>query len=360
MLVVNLSMLGTRPTGLGVYAERCARALSERFEISVVAGNGFVPEAPRLASAPASVAIGAGKGAAIKRALWARSVALPGVRLLYSPTHHALPRAGRQVITIHDLICLRFPKQHRMQYWYFRYLLPGILKRCTAVFTVSETTRRDIAEHYGFPLERIHVVPNGVDSARFAPQAGEPKTSGEPYLLMVGARYPHKNVQEVLSVGSLWSGKYKLVVASCGGEYRAQLEAQATSLGLLDRIEFLDYVDDARLRQLYREAAALLYPSHWEGFGIPPLEALASGTQVIAADIPVLREVLGDAAQFVSLGSPSSWEVAIAGLEDASAESSRKQAASAVLEKFTWERSADALQSALLSVDAALDLKRRG
>lgn len=359
MLVVNLSMLGSRPTGLGVYAERCAKALAERFEISVVAGHGFVPDAPRLVSAPANVAIGAGRGAAIRRALWARSVALPGAQLLYSPTHHALPQAARQVITIHDLICLRFPRQHRMQYWYFRYLLPRILTRCAAVFTVSETTRRDIAEQYKFPLERIYVVPNGVEAERFAPLASAPAPAAEPYLLMVGARYPHKNVQEVLAEGAVWAGKYRLVVASCGGEYRKALEAQAQSLGLLDRIEFLDYVDDSRLRQLYQGAAALLYPSHWEGFGIPPLEAFASGTHVIAADIPVLREVLGDAAQFVQLGSSPSWQAAIAGLEDAKGLAERKRAAAVILEKFTWERSADALQAALLSVDASLRLKPR-
>lgn len=360
MLVVNLSMLGARPTGLGVYAERCAKALSERFEISVVAGHGFVPDAPRLVSAPASVAIGASRGAAIKRALWARSVELPGARLLYSPTHHALPRAARQVITIHDLICLRFPQQHRMQYWYFRHLLPRVLKQCAAVFTVSETTRRDIAEHYKFPLERIHVVPNGVDAARFAPASSDVlPAAAPPYLLMVGARYPHKNVQEVLSECAAWSDEYRLVVASCGGDYRKALESQAESLGLRDRIEFLDYVDDARLRQLYQGAAALLYPSFWEGFGIPPLEALASGTHVIAADIPVLREVLGDAAQFVQLGSSASWQAAFAGLKDACAGAARKRAAAAILETFTWERSAEALQSALLYVDATLQFKQR-
>lgn len=144
-------MLGPRPTGLGVYSEHCALALSRRFDLELIAGHGKLPDSPVCVQAPDSVAIGSGKGAAIRRQLWMRQLRFDADTLVYSPTHHGLPMQDGQIITVHDLICLRFPAQHRPQYLFFRFGLPRLLRKCRAVFTVSETTRQDIAETYGFP-----------------------------------------------------------------------------------------------------------------------------------------------------------------------------------------------------------------
>lgn len=356
-LILNLSMLGAKPTGLGVYSEHSARALAERFEVSIIAGQGFRPNGKVIVEAPPSVAIGGGKLAAIRRQVWMRSLRFDPKATVYSPTHHGLPGRDNQIITIHDLICLRFPSQHRPQYLFFRYALPSLLRRCKAVFTVSETTKEDVAETYKYPREKIFVVPNGVDTRSFSADAGA--RGCDPYLLMVGARYSHKNVDEVLKQSAVWAPKYRLKITSCGGEYRKELEAEVAARGLQSRVEFLDYLGWEQLLRLYQGCAALLYPSKWEGFGIPPLEAFACGNPVIASDIPVHREVLGKAAIFVRLGDGESWRTAFVALENQAIIDACGLEAQRVLQRFTWENSARMLEEALLQVDPGFSALRR-
>lgn len=104
-IVLNLSMLGPKPTGLGVYSEHAAKALAGRFKVGLIAGQN-APQGDIVVKAPESVAIGGGKLAAIRRQLWMRSLSLGRDTLVYSPTHHGLPGLDGQIITIHDLICL--------------------------------------------------------------------------------------------------------------------------------------------------------------------------------------------------------------------------------------------------------------
>lgn len=345
-------MLGPQPTGLGVYAERCAFSLARRFDLELIAGHGKLPEVPVCVQAPESVAIGGGKVAAIRRQLWMRQLGFDADTVVYSPTHHGLPMQSGQIITVHDLICLRFPAQHRPQYLFFRFGLPRLLRKCKAVFTVSETSRRDIAETYGFPEDRIFVVPNGVDRSLFKVQRSQ--VADRPYLLMVGARYPHKNIDEVLDRHAHWADRYELRITSCVGAYRKSLERKVQELGLTGRVHFLDYVSREQLIDLYQGSAALLYPSKWEGFGIPPLESLACGVPVIASDIPVHREVLGDAGIFVRLGDDASWAEGFSVLDMPERILLIKSAAGHMLEKWSWEHSADALQASILAVEPLL------
>jgi glycosyltransferase involved in cell wall biosynthesis len=357
-LVLNLSMLGPRPTGLGVYAENVAAGLCARFQCQLIAGQtANLPDAEPIVRAPDNVSIGNGRLAAIRRQLWMRSIAVDSDTLVYSPTHHGLPNQNNQIITIHDLICLRFPAQHKPQYLFFRFALPRLLKNCRAVFTVSETTRHDVAQTYGFPLDRIYVVPNGVNLVRFAVnRSAKPEV---PFLLMVGARYSHKNVDAVLDVARLWAPTYRLVVTSCGGAYKQQLLQKVARLGLTERVEFKDYVTFEELINLYQSCSALVYPSKWEGFGIPPLEALACGSPVIASDIAVHREVLEDAAFFVKLGDEPSWAAAFEAIRNGDIVKARLHAAKRRLTHFSWSNATDALERSLLAVEPRLESCRR-
>jgi glycosyltransferase involved in cell wall biosynthesis len=349
-LLVNLSTLGTRPTGLGVYAARCARAACEAFDAELVAPDSYAGPGRVVLRSPADIVLGAGRAAPFRRWLWARRFAPPPRRLLYSPTHQGFPAATGQVLTIHDLISLRFPKTYPLQNGYFRHVLPRHLRRCRAVFTVSETTKADIHDHFGYPLQSIFVVPNGVDSEVFqSPPAGTPR---EDFLLMVGASFSHKNVDEVLERAALWPQRHSLVVASCRGAYRRHLEGLVHERGLGARVRFIDYVERPELIRLYQRCAAFIYPSKWEGFGIPPLEALACGARVIASDIPVHREVLGSAATLVRLGDAASWEAAFAGL--GASPGAPAEAGTAPASRFTWQRSADALVAAFEAVEPGL------
>jgi len=358
-LICNLSMLGSCPTGLGVYAENCISRLADRFELALITGNetASLPHGNVLVRSPGSIAIGERKCAAIRRQLWMRSLRFPLNDLVYSPTHHGLPHQSGQIITVHDLISLRFPAQHRAQYLFFRFGLPHLLRKCRAVFTVSHTSRQDIAATYGYPLNRIYVVPNGVNATVFKP--GPLAKPADPFLLMVGACYQHKNVDEVLDMAKFWKQDYRLVVTLCGGRYRKKMEQKAAKHGLTDQIEFKDYLSSDELLRLYQGASALLYPSLWEGFGIPPLEALACGTPVIASDIPAHREVLGEAGWFVKLGDSQGWSEAFQSLASPSFVKERLAAGQALVSKLTWHHAVDALEQALLCVEPRLEEVRQ-
>ena len=352
-------MLGSQPTGLGVYSANCVSGLAKRFELDFIAGTGLIPHGNILVKAPKSVALYKSKFAGLQRYLWARSLRFGSGSLVYSPTHHGLPNQSGQIITVHDLIHLHLPRQNPQVYIYFRFLLPRLLQKCRAVFTVSEATRQDISQSYGYPLEQIFVVPNGVDTTDFSPNPAL-RTTSDPYLLMVGGRHPHKNVLEVLNMAPHWKKNYRLIVASCSqGKYQRMLKQKVLDLGLTDRVVFKGYLGHDELLCLYQGASALLFPSLIEGFGIPPLEALACGTPVIASDIPSLREVLDEAACFIKLGNRQSWADAIHSLTDSSVVKSHLTEGQKILSKFTWNNAVNALEYALLSTEPRLENSRR-
>jgi len=359
-LICNLSIFGSQPhIGLSRHTDNLVGGLGERFDLDIIAGSGKLPRGNVLVKAPGSIVAGSGKIAAIRRYLWAGALRLDPDRLVYSPSHNGFPNHPNQILTVHDLLFLHWPKHSPHIYIYFRFLLPRLMKKCRAIFTVSEASRQDISRSYGYPLERIYVIPNGVDTSAFSPNPSL-RDASAPYLLMVGGRDPHKNVHETLDMSRYWKNNYRLVIASCKqGAYRQMLEQKVLDLGLTGRVEFKDFLADDELLRLYQGASALLYPSLFEGFGIPPLEALACETPVIASDIPVHREILGETVQYIKLGNPQSWAEAIESLTDSSTINARLQEGQKVLSKFTWNNAVNALEHALLSVEPRLEDSRR-
>jgi glycosyltransferase involved in cell wall biosynthesis len=346
-LLINLSMLGPRPTGLGVYAVRCGRVAAQAFDAELIAADGYGGPGRIALRSPEAIALGASRWAGAKRWWWARGTRQPAGTLLYSPTHQGLASAAAQVLTIHDLTSVRHPATHPIQGLYFRHVLPAQLKRCAAVFTVSQTTRQDLHEFYRLPLESIHVVPNGVDGAVFKP-ADLPRSD---FLLVVGATFSHKNIDELIRFSALWRRDYSLVIVSSRGAYRQVLERAVADAGLVGRVRFIDYASTEELVRLYQTCSAFVFPSKWEGFGIPPLEALACGAKVIVSDIPVHREVLGDAVSYVTLGDEASWAAALAGIARAAAP---PDGVADPVRKYSWDSSARALVAALSAVAPSL------
>jgi glycosyltransferase involved in cell wall biosynthesis len=200
------------------------------------------------------------------------------------------------VVTVHDLSFARDPAlMGRRDRLVFRMVVARAVRSAARVFTVSERTKRDLLELYGVPEAKIVVTPNGVDPA-FRPVDPGEQTPGdtasrEPYALAVGAIQERKN--QLVAFEAASAAGLPLVVA--GPEKDSVLAAELRRRGA--RIE--GYVDTERLAALYRGAACLVQASRFEGFGLPVLEAMASGTPVVAVPEPALREVAGGAAVFV-------------------------------------------------------------
>jgi alpha-1,3-rhamnosyl/mannosyltransferase len=245
-----------------------------------------------------------------------RTARRSGLALLHCP-HYVTPfRPGCPVaVTIHDLIHLLFPQYlpNAAARFYADYFLRRAAKRCAVIFTVSEGSKRDILERLPAREERIIVTPNALDPLYREP-AGAEETAEclerldvrSPYVLCVGNNKPHKNLSTALAafatfrrrVGREWS----MVFAGSsfadphGG---AALLRQVEESALADAVQFTGYLPDPDLRALYAGASIFLFPSLYEGFGLPPLEAMAQGTPVVASNRSVMPEILGDAALLV-------------------------------------------------------------
>jgi glycosyltransferase involved in cell wall biosynthesis len=240
-------------------------------------------------------------------------------------THYALPlrRPCPCVVTVHDV---SFARDGDLMGWKdrmtFRLVVPRAVRHAACVFTVSERTKTDIVELYDVPDERIVVTPNGVDPA-FAPGPGS-----RDYVLSVGAIQARKNQLAALEAAKAVG--LPLVVA--GPTKDSALAAELSGRGA--RLE--GYVETTRLAELYRGAACLVQPSRYEGFGLPVVEAMASGTPVVAVPDSALEEVAGGAAVLVAEGDLAD------GIRTALAERDRLVAAGLERAKaFSWRTTAE-------------------
>ena len=224
-----------------------------------------------------------------------------------STTHHALPLLTNQVITIHDLRPYHFPDSF-LQRFYFQKILPRATRRCIKIITVSETVRAQISKTMSYNNHDIHVIPNAISALEFQ---SIPKERSEPYFLAVGASWEHKNIHNFIIHHDVWVNHGKLKIVCGKTDYLEKLKELIATQQITDKVEFLHDVSFGELKSLYANAIALIYPSKDEGFGIPPIEAMATGTPAIVSDIPVFHEVLGESAIYVNPESHESWESAL-------------------------------------------------
>lgn len=314
-IAINATIVGDKPTGLGIYTINVVREMSKLiahndkfivFTSCAVAFEGCNLEIRRVSK---WVQPKYGKKAGLFRFLWTQMV-FPirliedNVDLIYNPAHYGVFFAGKpQVITIHDLIAIRFPRQHRLQYYYFKFVLPILLKNCSAVITISKNTKRDVCNYYSIPPRNVNVVYDSHDSEFFKTVNQGIMTSqyNLDYLLIVGASYPHKNIDRVLEAYSKIKNKvnYKLLIVGGRKQYVDILRIKARALRIEKVVEFLDYIPSNSMVTLYSRATALVVPSLYEGFGLPPLEAMACECPVLVSNSASLPEVCGDAAYYV-------------------------------------------------------------
>lgn len=279
-------------------------------------------------------------------------------RLLWSPNNTGPLAVRRHICTIHDLIPLEHPEWFSRQFsaWY-QYLLPRLTRRATHLIAVSEYTKLRLQELLQIPEERITVIPNGVDPA-FQPAAAPLVeaarralniTPGR-YLLCVGSVEPRKNIGRLLEAWRIAQSRLPeditLVVAGATGA--ANVFGQVLLGPIPERVHFTGYVPAEHLIPLYTGASAFVYPSLYEGFGIPPLEAMACGVPVITSNTTSLPEVTGGAALLIDPTKPG--EIADAIVELFHDESLRSQLIPKGIARaafYTWEDAATATRTLL-------------
>lgn len=268
--------------------------------------------------------------------LW-QQVILPRIDadVLWGP-HGTLPIASRTpaVVTIHDFTAITMPGRHRLKTILSYDLFIGrSLERARSVAAVSRAVAEEAVRGFGVPRSKIEIVPNGVDEF-FSPGEGE----GD-YVLFVGTLEPRKGLADLLDVwSSIPTPKPRLVLSGSAGWGKLDLgDAEVTG-----------YVDREQLRALYRGALAFVYPSHYEGFGIPPLEALACGAPVIATRTGAIPEFAGDAALLIEPGDRDGLRDALVRLlRDASLRRELRARGPERAMLYRWDRSASLMMELL-------------
>ncbi|MGH2524387.1 MAG: glycosyltransferase family 4 protein [Anaerolineales bacterium] len=292
--------------------------------------------------------------------LWHRArLALPvewltgPVDLFHSPDFTLPPtrRGTRTLLTVHDLSFIRDPESAppRLRR-YLNTVVPRSVARAHHVLADSQATRNDLIELYGTPPEKISVLYSGVSEA-FRPITGEAALAAVraryglgqgPFVLAVGTLQPRKNyVRLIQAFHEVSHAHARLVIAGGKGWLYDSIFAEVKRLGLEGRVVFPGFVADDDLPALYSAARVLAYPSLYEGFGLPILEAMACGTPVVTSTAACLPEVAGDAALLVP---PTDWAALAAALEQAlTGEAVRTTLISKGLARarqFTWANAA--------------------
>ncbi len=301
-LLVNLSVLLDRPTGVSVYAQQIVPHLAG-LRPTLLSDRPLAAGSSLHFPIPGNLSPAHGNFGHLRRLAWTQSE-LPKIyrqlqaRLIFSPVPEApLYSRCRSVVMVHDVIPLRFPRRSPL-YPYFRYYLPRVVAQAEAVICNSEATARDVVAWCGVPAAKVVAIPLAADRDRFRPLSLPEKN----YFLYLGRHNTHKNLHRAIRAFARACRTRDVEFWLAGPQdtrFTPQLRALATELGIADRVKFLDYAPPERLVVLYNQALGFIFPSLWEGFGLPVLEAMACGTPVVTSQRSALPEVAGDAALLV-------------------------------------------------------------
>ena len=284
--------------------------------------------------------------------------------IFYSPDFVLPPtrRATRTLLTVHDLSFLYYPEHFVPKLVsYLNQVVPRSVNRADRVLADSEATRTDLITHLGTPPDKVDVLYGGVDP-RFRPEP-EPRErerlqdrydiGDRPYVLAVGTLQPRKNYVRLIRAFSQLTNQQppQLLIAGGRGWLHENIFAEAEKHS--DRVHILGFVDDADLPALYRNATLFAFPSLYEGFGFPVLEAMACGVPVVCSNASSLPEVAGDAALLIEPSNTDELAAAMArALEDTDLRRDMVARGFVHAAQFTWERAARQLLAAFDDIHA--------
>ncbi|MDA0244187.1 MAG: glycosyltransferase family 1 protein [Chloroflexi bacterium] len=272
--------------------------------------------------------------------------------LFHSPDFVLPPVSGRipTLLTVHDLSFVHYPHVYTPPLIkYLNSVVPWSVERATHVLADSAATQRDLMELWGVPESKITVLYSGVDM-RFHPVGDAARLTAvrqryglgqRPYILTVGTVQPRKNYQMLIRAFAPIAQRqnHNLVIAGGKGWLYDDILAEVHTQGLVGRVLFTEFVDDADLPALYSGASLFTFPSLYEGFGLPLLEAMACGVPVISSDASCLPEVAGDAAVLLPPHDQGAWTEAMQSLLDNPVDCAQLVASGyAQAKRFTWER----------------------
>ncbi|MDV2999546.1 MAG: D-inositol-3-phosphate glycosyltransferase [Chroococcopsis gigantea SAG 12.99] len=349
-LLINLSVLFSKPTGISTYILNLIPHL--KFLAPTLLTPQLLPDF-NCYEIPKDLTPFQGAKGHAKRLLWTQ-LSLGKIyrqlrsSLLFSPLPEApLGTHCNFVVMVHDLIPLRFPGAYSPLTYYFRYYVPRVLQQSRAIICNSRATADDIVNFFSIPAAKIHPIPLAYDSDHFRPL----NLPVKPYFLYVGRFNPHKNLIRLINAfGAIKNYRdHELILAGTfDPRYTPRLQQQVKEKGLENNVRFLDYIPYEELPVLINQALALVFPSLWEGFGLPPLEAMGCGTPVITSNLSSLPEVTSDAGILVNPYKEGEITVAMESLIiDSSLREHLSRCSIDRASQFSWEKTGRATSSVL-------------
>jgi glycosyltransferase involved in cell wall biosynthesis len=356
-VAINATFDHENPTGLGVYTHALVGALLKEecdYDFTVYSSSPVLkkmyPEKVTRVSPLTSPGLGF-KGH-LMRLLWQQTM-LPfksrrqNASLLCSTVPEGILFSPlKQIITMHDILPMKYPEMYPRMRYHFYYTVPLLLKKSRAVICPSENTKKDVITYYAIKDKPIYVISEGFNRQRFYPREKgvvQKRYGLENYLLYIGDMRPYKNLERSLEAFARLNLTDRSFVI--GGKKNPRfypgIEKKVDRLLLKNKVIFLGYVPEEDLPHLYSEAAAFVFPSLYEGFGLPPLEAMACGCPVVASNAASLSEVCGDAVRYVD---PYDVESIARGIHEVLTDELMRQNLRAKglerAELFSWERAA--------------------
>lgn len=293
----------------------------------------------------------------VARIFWEQALApvvvrRSGVDLMHFPVNVvSMISTVPQVVTVHDLAFHHFPEQYPpMKQRYLRLMTRLAVRRATRVIAVSEATRQDVIRMHGCNPERVITVPNGVvDEMRPLPDAEVAAFRREfdlpqEFILFLGTLQPRKNLERLLKAYAAIATEtdWPLVIAGAVGWHYEEIFQRVEQLGLAQRVRFMGHVAGEDLPRWYNAATLFVYPSLYEGFGLPVLEAMACGTPVMASNTSALPEVVGDCGVLVDPLDEAAMATSMLTLvRDANLRQQLGQRARERAKSFTWRKTTE-------------------
>ena len=261
--------------------------------------------------------------------------------VLWSPANTGPLIVRRQALTIHDLSPLEHPEWFHASFasWY-RLFLPILARRVQRVFTPSEYVKQKVIRRFG--ITAVHVTPNGVDHSLFHPDAKQTRLDlPRKYILFVGTLERRKNLNRLLQAWDEIRPDFRevwLIIVGVSGNVFKPIQVSRE----MEQVRFLGYVDDETLAGLYANASLFVLPSQDEGFGLPALEAMASGTPVMVSDGGALPELVGDAGIVFCLSDPNDLKNKLGeSLRNAKGRAVCREKGFERAKDFSWQRTAE-------------------
>jgi len=350
-ILVNLSFAPVKPTGWLSYSLNLLPEI-KALNIQVLSPGEIA--GIKCHPSPTNITTECGIKGHFQRLLWMQSQLPQWYKklqstLLFSPIPEApLFSHCRYIVTVHDVIPLRFPQWFSSsQRFYCQHYLPAVMQQSEHVICNSIATAKDLTNLLGIPEKKITAIPLAYDIKNFRFL----NLPTQNYFLYLGRHNPHKNPHRLIAAFFALSNckDYELWLAGpTDDRYTPVLQKQVDELGITKQVKFLDYVPYSQLPTIINQAIALVFPSLWEGFGLPVLEAMACGTPVITSNISSLPEVARDAAILVNPDHTAEITAAMQ-MFATDAQMRSRQSSQGIIraQQFSWEKTGKATMEVL-------------